>query len=183
MDDNPYSFMDDKPRILIFTGDGKGKTTAALGMAFRAGGHGMKSCMIQFIKNDRKVGELAAAAQCQFIEIFPTGLGFVPPADDPRYADHRAAAQRGLAWAAEALAAGRYDLLILDEICLAVAMQLIEESRVVELLSKTPPEMCLVLTGRGATPGLIALADTVTELLPIKHAWEAGRNAEPGVER
>ena len=76
--------MSRKPRVLIFTGDGKGKTTAALGMAFRASGHGLRSCIIQFIKSDVSVGEIAAAAASASIEIHPTGRGFLPPADDPQ---------------------------------------------------------------------------------------------------
>ena len=175
--------MSEKPRILIFTGDGKGKTTAALGMAFRASGHGMNTCMVQFIKGDASVGEVAAAAANPHIEIHQVGLGFFPPADDPRFARHRKAAQDGLVKAAELIASRRFELVILDEICPAVAHGLIEERQVAELLAQTPPEMCLVLTGRGATPGLIVLADTVTEMLAIKHGLAEGRTAQKGVER
>jgi cob(I)alamin adenosyltransferase len=176
-------WMNVKPRILIFTGDGKGKTTAALGMAFRMSGHGLRSCVIQFIKSDVSVGEMAAAAASTAIEIYPTGLGFVPPNDDPRFAEHRAAAQAGLRKAAEVLAGGRFALVILDEICLAVARGLIDQQQVTELLAQASPETCLVLTGRDAAPGLIALADTVTEMRCIKHGLQAGRAAQNGVER
>jgi cob(I)alamin adenosyltransferase len=175
--------MSEKPRILIFTGDGKGKTTAALGMAFRASGHGMNVCIVQFIKADASVGEVAAAAANPHIEIHQAGLGFVPPDDDPRFARHHQAAQEGLVKAAELIAGRRFKLVILDEICLAVAQELIEERQVVELLAQAPPEMCVVLTGRGATPGLIILADTVTEMLAIKHGLAEGRTAQKGVER
>jgi cob(I)alamin adenosyltransferase len=175
--------MSDRPRILIFTGDGKGKTTAALGMAFRASGHGLRTCMIQFIKSDRSVGEVAAAAAHPLVEIHSTGLGFLPPADNPRFADHRAAAQQGLAQAAEAIASRRFALVILDEICLAVAQQLVDENQVAELLAQASPEMCFVLTGRGATPGLVQMADTVTEMLAIKHGLSEGRTAQKGVEQ
>ena len=175
--------MKEKPRVLIFTGDGKGKTTAALGMAFRASGHGLRTCVIQFIKSDTTVGELAAAAASTAIEIHPTGLGFLPSPDRPQFADHRAAAQAGLGKAAELLVSGRFALLVLDEICLAVARGLIDEEQVVELLAQAPPQTCLVLTGRDATPALIALADTVTKMHCLKHGLEAGRPAQPGVER
>jgi cob(I)alamin adenosyltransferase len=175
--------MSRKPRILLFTGDGKGKTTAALGMAFRASGHGLRSCAIQFIKGDASVGEIAAAAASMAIEIHPTGLGFIPPADDPRFAQHRAAAQAGLHKAAEVLAGGRFALVILDEICLAVARGLIDQQQVAELLAQASPETCLVLTGRDATPALIALADTVTEMRCLKHGLQAGCAAQKGVER
>jgi cob(I)alamin adenosyltransferase len=175
--------MSQKPRILIFTGDGKGKTTAALGMAFRASGHGLRSCVIQFIKGDPSVGEMAAAAASTNIEIHPTGLGFLPSADQSQFAEHRAAAQAGLQKAAEMLASGRFALVILDEICLAVARGLIDESQVVELLGQAPPQTYLVLTGRAATPALVALADTVTEMRCVKHGMQAGFLAQPGVER
>jgi cob(I)alamin adenosyltransferase len=175
--------MNDKPRILIFTGDGKGKTTAALGMAFRASGHGLRSCIVQFIKSDASVGEIAAAANSMLVEIHPTGLGFLPPGESPRFADHLAAAQAGLHKAAEIIAGGQFALVILDEICIAVSRELVDESQVVDLLAKAPPEMCLVLTGRDASPTLIALADTVTEMRCVKHGMTTGRGAQEGVER
>lgn len=175
--------MNEKPRILIFTGDGKGKTTAALGMAFRMSGHGLRTCIIQFIKSDTSVGEMAAAAASTTIEVYATGLGFIPPADDPRFTEHRAAAQAGLRKAAEFLAGGRFALLVLDELCLAVARGLIDEQQVIELVAQASPETCLVLTGRDAAPGLIALADTVTEMRCVKHGFQAGRIAQDGVER
>ncbi len=175
--------MSQKPRILIFTGDGKGKTTAALGMAFRASGHGLHTCLVQFIKSDTTVGEMAAAAASTNIEIHSAGLGFIPSADQPQFAEHRAAAQAGLGRAAELLLSGRFALVILDEICLAVTRGLIDEGQVVKLLAQAPPQTCLVLTGREATPALIALADTVTEMRCLKHGLQTGRLAQDGVER
>jgi cob(I)alamin adenosyltransferase len=174
--------MNAKPRILIFTGDGKGKTTAALGMAFRASGHGLRSCIVQFMKSDTSVGEIAAANASQFVEIHATGLGFVPK-DGAQLDRHRAAAQAGFQQAAEAVAGRQFSLVILDEICGAVAHGLIDEQQVVELVTKTPPEVCLVLTGRNASPELIQLADTVTEMLCIKHGMHEGHVAQKGVER
>jgi cob(I)alamin adenosyltransferase len=174
--------MSGKARILIFTGDGKGKTTAALGMAFRASGHGLPVAIVQFLKGDPTVGEIAAAAKSGHITILQTGLGFLPKPGDPSLADHRAAAQRGIETAREILAAGQVRLLVLDEICLAVERALVEERQVIELIEQAPPEMCIVLTGRGATPGLVAIADTVTEMLVLKHALTTGRTAEKGVE-
>ncbi|OGR09011.1 MAG: hypothetical protein A3K53_07620 [Deltaproteobacteria bacterium RIFOXYB2_FULL_66_7] len=174
--------MGKTPRILIFTGDGKGKTTAALGMAFRAHGHGMAVSVVQFIKGDSSTGELLAAHGLADFEILQSGLGFVPPTDDPRFAAHRAAAQAALEKAAEKIAGGRSRLVVLDEACLAVALGLLEERQLIEAVAQALPETCVVLTGRGATPGLIALADTVTEMRPVKHALQAGRAAEKGVE-
>lgn len=175
--------MNDKPRILIFTGDGKGKTTAALGMAFRASGHGLRSIVIQFIKSDTSVGEYAAAAASALIELQPLGCGFLPPADHPRFAEHRDAALAALRKAQEAVADERFALVILDELCLAVATGLVAEQQAIELVAQAKPGVCLVLTGRGATSGLIDLADTVTEMRCIKHGMDIGIHAQDGVER
>jgi cob(I)alamin adenosyltransferase len=172
-----------RARILIFTGDGKGKTSAALGMAFRAAGHGLRTCMVQFIKSDATVGEIAAAAGSDTIEIHPTGLGFLPAREHPDFALHRQAAQAGLRMAAEAVADGRYSLVVLDEVLPAVARGLIEQAQVAELVARTPPQVCLVLTGRHAPPALIDLADTVTEMRCVKHGFQAGIAAQKGVER
>ena len=171
------------PRVLIFTGEGKGKTTAALGLAFRASGHGLRTCMIQFVKADDAVGEVAAARDSAQIQIIQTGLGFLPPATSPAFRDHQAAAQSGLRRAAEILASARFEVVILDEVCLAVARGLIDEQQVISLIAQAPSAACLVLTGRGATPGLIALADTVTNMQCVKHGLEAGIAAQKGVEQ
>jgi cob(I)alamin adenosyltransferase len=175
--------MTERPRILLFTGDGKGKTTAALGMALRAAGHGRRSCVVQFVKTDATVGEVRAAESVGAIQIVQTGRGFLPPVADPAFALHRRAAQAGLRTAADIIAQGDFRVVILDEICLAVARGLVDEQQVADLLDLAPPTMCLVLTGRDATPGLVALADTVTEMRCVKHAFQQGRAAEEGVER
>ncbi|MGQ9575958.1 MAG: cob(I)yrinic acid a,c-diamide adenosyltransferase [Thermoguttaceae bacterium] len=173
--------MTDPVRIVLFTGDGKGKTTAALGMAIRAAGHGLRTCLVQFIKS-RASGEHEALQGLPGIQIVRTGLGFLPPADDPAFARHKQAAETGLHQAAEAMGSGRFDLVILDEICLAVAEGLLEEDRVLELLRQGSPNQVIVLTGRGATQKLIELADTVTEMRCLKHALSSGRQAQKGVE-
>jgi cob(I)alamin adenosyltransferase len=175
--------MSKGPRVLVFTGDGKGKTTAALGMALRAAGHGLRTCVVQFVKSDVTVGEVAAAAALPSIEIHTTGLGFLPPPSHPDFSRHRAAAQAGLTTAAEALVDGRYAVVVLDEVCLAVARGLIEEKQVADLVACAPPESCLVLTGRDAPSGLVALADTVTEMRCVKHGFSEGIVAQEGVER
>lgn len=175
--------MNEQPRILLVTGDGKGKTTSALGMALRAAGHGMRTLVLQFIKADAATGEIAAIQSIENIDIEQTGRGFVPPAEDPRFDEHRRAARRGLARAGEALLSGEYALIVLDEICIAVARGLLAESDVLELLAKTPHGLRVVLTGRYATPGLIEAADTVSEIRSVKHALESGRPAQKGVER
>lgn len=174
--------MNDTGRILIFTGDGKGKTTAALGMALRAHGHGIPVSVIQFVKSDTKTGEFAALQAMAGVEIAVTGLGFVPRPTDPRFADHRRAAEEGLRIAGEAAFSGRYGLVVLDEVCTAVALNLLTEDAVLALLHETAPGCAVVLTGRGATEGLINAADTVSEARCIKHGFDSGRKAQKGVE-
>jgi len=175
--------MTDRPRILLFTGDGKGKTTAALGLALRAAGHDMPVCIIQFIKNDAATGEIVALARLRQVEIIQTGAGLVKGSDDPRWDEHRAAAGAGLARAEEDVTSGQYEVVVLDEVCLAVDMGLLAEESVVRLVEKAAPPMCVVLTGRGATPRLIDLADTATEMRSLRHAFDLGRSAQDGVER
>jgi cob(I)alamin adenosyltransferase len=174
--------MDEEGRILIFTGDGKGKTTAALGMAVRAHGHGIPVAIIQFVKSDVQTGEFTALSRLPGVEIFVTGRGFVPPESDPRFAEHRLAAQEGLRIASEAACSGRYGLVILDEGCYAVARNLIAEEFVLRLLKEKAPGVIVVLTGRGATEGLIAAADTVSEIRCVKHGFDTGLKATKGVE-
>ena len=142
--------MTSPTRILVFTGDGKGKTTAALGMALRASGHGMRTLVVQFAKADASTGEVIAARGLPNIEIVQTGLGFVPESDDPRFAAHVEAAQRGLRTAAEAIASGDYQLIVLDEVCYAVHRGLLQEDQVCDVVQKATPGSCIVLTGRGA---------------------------------
>jgi cob(I)alamin adenosyltransferase len=174
--------MGDAGRILIFTGDGKGKTTAALGMVLRAHGHGIPVAVIQFVKSDTETGEFAALKEMAGVEIAVTGLGFVPRPTDPRFADHRRAAEGGLRTAGEAVFSGRYGLVVLDEVCMAVALKLLDEDAVLAVISEAPPGCTVVLTGRGATEGLIRVADTVSEVRCIKHGFDSGRIARKGVE-
>lgn len=174
--------MSDKARILIFTGDGKGKTTAALGMALRASGRGMRVRIIQFVKNDSSTGEIAAIEKLPNIEIVQMGLGFVPPSEDECFAEHRAAAEAAIAHARDVIASGDYELVVLDEVCFAVSSGLLDEQKVLDAVKSVPPQVCLVLTGRGAGERLVAAADTVTEMRGIKHAFATGRAAQKGVE-
>jgi len=173
--------METKGRILITTGDGKGKTTAALGMALRAWGHGIPVFLVQFVKSDRETGEYAALERLG-IEVRVAGLGFVPPRDNPGFEAHCRAAEEGLGTAAEALSSRRYGLVVLDELCYAVARGLIAEEAVLRLLKAADPSVTIVMTGRGATEGLIAAADTVSEVRSVKHGFDAGIKAQKGVE-
>jgi len=170
-----------RKNILIFTGAGKGKSTSAFGMALRAVGHGQRVRILQFIKNDPSVGELAALRQLG-VQTEQCGLGFVPKAEHPHYPAHQQAAAQGLSRAAADIFSGNYDLIILDEICGAVAQGLLDEDDVADLLRRAPAPITLVLTGRHATPALIKLADTVSTIQPLKHAFEQGIPARKGVE-
>ncbi|WP_321365895.1 cob(I)yrinic acid a,c-diamide adenosyltransferase [uncultured Desulfuromusa sp.] len=168
--------------ILIFTGNGKGKSTAAFGMALRAAGHGQRILILQFMKADDSTGELISFREKLGIDIRLTGLGFVPKPEHPKYPAHKEAAQKAFAVAREAMQSGDYDLLILDEICGSVSCGLIDEKQVLEALKGSRDDLNIVLTGRNATPAMIDMADTVTEMVPHKHALENGVPARKGVE-
>lgn len=174
--------MTEERRVLIFTGEGKGKTTAALGMALRAHGHGIPIAIIQFVKSDVKTGEFAALSRLPGVEIFVMGHGFVPPRTDPHFDEHVKAAEEGLRVASEAACSGRYGLVIMDEVCYAVARMLVPEDGVLRILREAAPGTTIVMTGRGATEGLIAAADTVSEIRCVKHGFDVGRKAQKGVE-
>ena len=170
-----------RPRILLFTGDGKGKTTAALGLAVRAVGHGMRACIIQFIKSSA-TGEQQAAAALGNLEIVQTGQGFLPPSDDPRFCIHTAAARHGLELARERIASGQYGVVVLDEVCVAVAHGLLTCAEIADAVAQAGAKTVIVLTGRGATRELKDLADTVTEMRCVKHGYDQGIKAQKGVE-
>lgn len=169
-------------RILIFTGDGKGKTTAALGMALRAVGHGQRVSFVQFLKNDATTGELAAARHLPGMSIEQAGLGFVPSPTHVAYAAHRQAAQAALARVEQVLDSGAADLVVLDEVCVAISKQLLDVATVLRVLGHARAGTNIVLTGRGASAELMEAADTVTSMTCVKHAMQAGRGADAGVE-
>ncbi|MCX6344321.1 MAG: cob(I)yrinic acid a,c-diamide adenosyltransferase [Armatimonadetes bacterium] len=169
-------------RVIIFTGDGKGKTTAALGMALRASGHGMRVKIIQFIKGDSSTGELAALCNLPGVDMVQTGLGFVPPNTSPKFEDHRRAVEDGLKLAENAIDSGEYALIILDEMCGAVALGLLDEKKALDIIASAKCDSCIVMTGRGATQAMIDLADTVTEMKAIKHGMDDCIPAQKGVE-
>lgn len=174
--------MVERGLVLVFTGDGKGKTTAALGLALRALGQGMRVLMLQFVKGDTGPGELKAAAGIGGLEIRPLGAGFVRPGDEQSLVKHREAAARALAEARTALRAGEHEMIILDEILVAVGMGLIAEADVLGLVEAKPAKVHLVLTGRGASPRLVQEADLVTEMREVKHHYRNGVRAQKGIE-
>ena len=169
-------------RTLLFTGKGKGKTTAALGIALRAAGHDMRTAVVQFIKSNTNTGEIAALRHVPGIEIIQVVLGFLPPKGTHTFTEHQHAAQAGLALTQQLLGSGEWDVIVLDEIAYAVARGLLEEHTVIQALRQAAPGMIVVMTGRLASVGLTELADTVTEMHPVKHAFETGWKAQPGVE-
>lgn len=172
--------------IHVYTGDGKGKTTAALGLAFRAFGHGLRSLMIQFAKSPEMMGEVygeinATAKMAPGIEIRSFGRAGWIKKGQATEEDARLA-REALEDAREALRDPKISLLILDEIFLALYFELIQLGDILELLDSAPPEKELVLTGRKAPPEVIARADLVTEMLQIKHYFDKGVKARKGIE-
>ena len=166
--------------VQLYTGDGKGKTTASLGAALRAAGHGKRVLVIQFMKG-RLYGELAAVDGIEGFTIEQYGRDeFVDP-ENPEQVDIDLAG-KGWKRAVEASGDDKLDLLVLDEINVAVSFGLIELDRVVEFVKNRPERLELILTGRYAPDELIDLADTVTEMREIKHHYQKGVEARKGVE-
>jgi cob(I)alamin adenosyltransferase len=151
-------------------------------MALRASGHGMRTLVLQFMKSDDTVGELAGLRNLHGVEIIQMGRGFVPSPTSPAFPEHRQAAFRAMEKAAEAFRSEKYDLMILDEICTAMDKGLISEDQIMKLIEESGRVSCLVLTGRGATQRLIDEADTVTEMRNLKHGLSQGIPAQKGVE-
>lgn len=169
--------------ILVNTGDGKGKTTAALGMALRAWGQGMKVLVLQFIKGGWKYGELKAAEKLgPDFEMRQMGEGFIKGPGDQSLEEHRQAAAEALAAAVTEISSGKYDLIILDEILYAIHYGLVALDDALELMAKKPDRLHLVLTGRNAPPEIIEQADLVTEMKEIKHHYNKGIPAQKGIE-
>ncbi len=171
--------------IIVHTGNGKGKTTAALGLAVRAWGDGLRVLILQFIKGSWKYGELETlrilGEMNGRLEVRRGGRGF-SQRDTEDKAEHRKAAQEAWREALEEITASRWDLIVLDEINYAVKFGLVEIEQVMELLDKKPLELHLVLTGRDARPELIERADLVTEMRLIKHPYQKGIKAQKGIE-
>lgn len=175
--------------VILYTGTGKGKTTASLGMALRALGHGWRVLVIQFFKGDWPVvfGELEMAKRLapQF-ELLQLGEGFVQHMGDAKpLAEHQAAAQQALAMARERIGSGAYDLIVLDELLYAIdyaGVHLVTLEEVLALLDAKPPQLHLVLTGRNAPQALIDRADLVTDMREIKHPWQRKIPAQLGID-
>lgn len=173
-----------KGLVVVLTGDGKGKTTSALGMALRAAGHGMKVCMIQFMKGDIHSGELDSLPRlAPEVEFHVMGKGFCGIMGNPyKFPEHREDAQKALRLSKEKIASGSYELVILDEINNSLKLHLVDLPQVLELIDSKPPLMHLVLTGRDAHPEVIKRAHTVSEVREIKHAMGQGIEPQKGID-
>jgi cob(I)alamin adenosyltransferase len=170
--------------VIVFTGDGKGKTSAAIGMAVRASGHKMYVSVVQFIKSPAAGGEARAAERlAPEIDFISLGKGFITgaPGSSTR-TEHEKAAKEALKLAKQRMLAGSWDLLILDEVNNAVQLGLLDLAEVMELVKNKPAKLHLVLTGRNAHPDLIAAADLVTEMRAIKHPYDRGIPAQRGID-
>ncbi len=170
--------------VIVYTGNGKGKTTAALGMALRAIGRGWRVLMVQFMKGTWHYAEMDTAKRlAPDFEIVPMGKGFFKILDDHfTEEEHRQAAQAALQFAREKMLSGEYDLLILDEINTALNTGLLSLDAVIQFLDARPSDFNIVLTGRGAPPELIDRADLVTEMVEIKHPYQKGIFAQKGID-
>lgn len=169
-------------RVLLLTGDGKGKTTSALGMILRAVGHGQRVALWQFVKAE-ECGEHRALALLPGVEVTRLGLGFVPKNAGPERDRHLSAALEGLKRVSEDLRSGQHRLVVLDEICTAIQAGLLDAESVSNIVREAAPGTRVILTGRGAPPALIALADTVSEVRCVKHGYLQGIPAQDGIER
>lgn len=167
--------------VEVFTGDGKGKTTAALGVALRASGHGLKVFIVYFMKGSFPYGEQKALSQLPGISFAKFGLeSFVDP-DNVTEAE-REQARQGLQKAKEVIFSNKYDIVILDEINLAAAWNLVDIDEVVKLVKEKPARVELILTGRHADDRLVELADLVTEMTKVKHPYDKGISARKGID-
>ena len=170
-----------KGLIQVYTGNGKGKTTAAFGQALRAIGQGFRVCVIQFMKG-RKYGELLAGEKyLPNLTIHLSGLDSFVMRENPAPLDI-ALARQGLALARKAISSGEYDMVILDELNVAADFKLIPLDEVIDLIKSKPRAVDLILTGRYAPPEVIALADTVSEIREVRHHYNAGIKERAGIE-
>ncbi|MEW6412271.1 MAG: cob(I)yrinic acid a,c-diamide adenosyltransferase [Candidatus Zixiibacteriota bacterium] len=175
---------DSKGLLLVYTGNGKGKTTAALGMCVRAVGYNWNICVIQFIKGSWKYGELKGIKRLEpNVELHTVGEGFVGIIDDDKsFEEHRFAAQEGVKLALDKISSGKYQLIILDELNVAIDLGLVTEEELDSILAARNEKQHLVITGRNALDSLQQKADLVTEMREIKHPYQKGILAQKGID-
>lgn len=167
--------------VQVYTGDGKGKTTAALGAALRACGHGLKVWMIQFMKGSPDYGEVKISQEIPGFTLLQAGLPTFVERDAPSEEDVRLA-REGWRQAWEALRAGDYDILILDELNVAIDYDLVPLEDVLRFIDAKPRTTELILTGRGAHEKVIERADLVSEIIEVKHHYRRGVAGRRGIE-
>lgn len=173
--------MPTKGLIMVHTGHGKGKTTAALGLALRALGHGLPVCVLQFIKGTWKYGELSSAKRfADLLEFHVVGNGFIWNADDAEQG--RRAAREGWELTRSVIQAGRHHLVILDEFTHALNFGMVEHEEAMTVLGHKPELLHVLVTGRDAPVWLTDMADLVTEMGNVKHPYQAGIKAQRGIE-
>lgn len=170
--------------LVILTGNGKGKTSSAMGMALRAYGHGMKTSIIQFMKGDLYSGEWDGVKQlAPLVRLESTGKGFCGIQGNPYpHSEHRENAQYAIELAEKHLGSDEYDMVILDEINNSLKLKLVDLEQVIRLINLKKKRTHLILTGRDAHEEIIKLADTVSEVREIKHAYRKDIEPQPGVD-
>lgn len=170
--------------LVVYTGDGKGKTTAALGMCVRAVGYDWNISLIQFVKGSWKYGELKGLKRLEpNVELNVIGTGFVGIVDDDKpFEEHQEAAKKGIELAIEKISSGNYRLVILDELNVALDLGLVSDEDVKRVLDARSDKQHLVITGRSAADWLKERADLVTEMTEIKHPYQKGILAQKGID-
>ena len=169
-----------KGLVLVYTGDGKGKTTAALGLAFRALGRGLPVAVVQFIKGKWTTGERLFAEQLPGLDFAVMGRGFTWNSDD--LSRDREAARAAWQHAAGVIAAGAHPVVVLDELTYVLNYGFVATDDVLAALATRPAHVSVVVTGRNAPPALLAAADTVTEMVKVKHPFDRGEKATLGID-
>jgi len=170
-----------KSLLIVNTGDGKGKTTAALGQAFRALGHGFKVCVLQFLKGTWKYGELEAAKRfSDLLEIHTLGKGFTWRSENIQ--QDIQVAQEAWEFAKGVIASGKFKMVVLDELTYLVSYGMVDENDILECLRNRPLGLHVIVTGRDASSRLKDLADLVTEMKEIKHPFQEGIKGQRGIE-
>lgn len=170
--------------VIVYTGNGKGKTTASLGVALRAVGHGLKVCMVQFIKGEWHYGELNSLKKLEpDFELIVAGKGFIGIIDDDHaFEEHVRAAKTALDIVEQKMSLDIFDIIILDEINYAVHLGLLNLDDVMKIVRNRPKHLSLILTGNYACEEIIMLADLVTEMKEIKHPYKKGIKAKRGID-
>ncbi len=176
--------MSENGLVIAYTGKGKGKTTAALGIVMRAVGHGHRVCMIQFIKGEWYYGELTSSKRLEpEFEMIAAGRGFVGIIDDDHpIEDHRKAAKEAIEVAKQKTSSGIYDIMILDEVNYAIKLNLISQQDILDIIASKPKKTSVILTGNYLPEAIMAVADLVTEMTEIKHPYQRGIKAKKGID-